>query len=352
MKNKELSDFSRRKKEHIALSLKKEHEAQHGSGLDLISLNHSALPEINFSEVDISTRLFGQSLKTPFVVTGMTGGWPGALSINQRIARLAEKRGWVMGVGSQRKSLLSPKASKEWEKIHKNHPQIILLGNIGLSQLIKINVLEVEDMVSSLKARAMVVHTNPLQEALQVEGTPHFKGGLKALEKLCHKLSVPVILKETGCGFSKSNLKALTNIGLFAVDISGYGGTHWGRIEGDRTPKGHFLKGATDSFKNWGVSTLDSLLFAKELKTDYKIWASGGLRGGPDFAKALALGAKRVGLARPIMESALKGDLALNQLMARLEHELKVALFCLGCRNQQDLKKPGIWKWNKKPSYV
>ena len=350
-KTTDLAPFARRKKEHIALSLKKENEAQEGTGLNLVSLNHSALPEMDFSEVDISTSLFGQKLKTPFVVTGMTGGWPGALAINQRIACFAEKRGWVMGVGSQRKGLLSPQAHCEWEKIHKNHPHLILLGNIGLSQLIQIEVCEVEKMVSSLKARAMVVHTNPLQEALQVEGTPHFKGGLKALKNLCQKLSVPVILKETGCGFSKANLKALTNIGLFAVDISGYGGTHWGRIEGDRTPKAHFLKGATDSFKNWGISTLDSLLFAEEVKKDYKIWASGGLRGGVDFAKALALGAERVGLARPIMESALKGDLALNQLMARLEYELRVALFCSGCRNRQELKKPGVWIWNNK-SYV
>ena len=348
MKNKkELAPFSRRKKEHIELALKKENEAQNGNGLDLISLQHSALPEMDFSEVDISTPLFGQKLKTPFVVTGMTGGWKGALSINQKIARLAEKRGWVMGVGSQRKSLLSPQTRREWEKVRENHPKLILLGNIGLSQLIKMELSQVEDMVSSLKAQAMVVHTNPLQEALQVEGTPHFKGGLKAIENLCQTLSVPVILKETGCGFSKKTLKALSFIGLFAVDISGYGGTHWGRIEGDRAPKGHFLKEVAGSFKNWGISTLDSLLFAQEIKKDYKIWAGGGLRGGPDFAKALALGADRVGLARPIISAGVKkGDLELDQLMECLEYELKVALFCSGCRNNQDLQKLGTWQWN------
>ena len=341
---KELVPFSRRKKEHIALALKEENSAQ--NEFHLISLRHSALPEMDFSEVDISTRLFGKKLNTPFVITGMTGGWSGSLSINQKIARLAEKRGWVMGVGSQRRSLLSSKAHREWEKIRQNHPHLILLGNIGLSQLIQIDVAQVEDLVSSLKAQAMVVHTNPLQEALQTEGTPHFKGGLKAIAKLCQKLTVPVILKETGCGFSKATLKTLTHIGLFAVDISGYGGTHWGRIEGDRTPKEHFLKGASHSFRNWGISTLDSLLFAQEIKKDYKIWASGGLKDGVDCAKALALGANHVGLARPIMSAVKQGDLA--QLMARLEYELKVALFCSACKNIQDLKQPEIWKWSHK----
>ena len=347
MKNKkDVSHFVHRKKEHISLALRKKNEAFQGSGLQFISLRHSALPEQDLSEVDISTKLFGKKLKTPFVVTGMTGGWKGALAINKIIAHLAEKRGWVMGVGSQRRGLWSAKAGQEWQKIRESAPRLILLGNIGLSQLIKMDLAVVEDLVCSLSAQAMVVHTNPLQEALQVEGTPQFKGGLKALRNLCETLSVPVILKETGCGFSKKTLQELVGIGLFAVDVSGYGGTHWGRIEGDRTPEKHILKGVADSFKYWGLSTLDSLLFAGEVQKDYKIWASGGLRGGVDFAKALALGADRAGLAGPIMEFALKGEKALDRFMNRLEYELKVALFCTACRNLKDLKKPGVWSWN------
>ncbi len=350
MKNKkDFSDFVHRKQEHIALALKQENEARGGSGLQCISLMHSALPEMDLSEVDISTKLFDQELKTPFVVTGMTGGWKGALAINRRIARLAEKRGWVMGVGSQRGQLWSAKAGREWEKIRRSAPHLTLLGNIGLSQLIHLKLSLVEDLLLSLSAEALVVHTNPLQEALQVEGTPRFKGGLKALRRLCRNLSVPVILKETGCGFSKETLKALVGAGLFAVDVSGYGGTHWGRIEGDRTPEEHALKGVADSFKYWGVPTLDSLLFAGEIKKDYKIWASGGLRGGVDFAKALALGADRVGLAGPIMAEALKGTEVLDRFMSRMEYELKVAMFCTASRDLKDLKRPGVWKWNHKP---
>ena len=330
--------FDHRKKDHIVLSLKEKNSAHGENGFDRLRLKHSALPEIDFSEVDISTTLFGKKLKTPFVVSGMTGGWEGSLAINRTIAKLAEKRAWVMGTGSQRKQIQNSSAGKEWEIIRKEHPSLILLGNIGLSQLIKMKISEVEKLVSSLKAQAMVVHTNPLQEALQPEGTPQFKGGLAQLKNLCADLSVPVILKETGCGFSEHTLQKLCGIGLFAVDISGFGGTHWGRIEGERIHKDHPFYGSAEAFKNWGVPTVDSLLFAQKIKDkDYSVWASGGIQNGCESAKALALGAERVGLARPIIQSALQGEKALENTMSRMEQELKIALFCSGCKNIKEL---------------
>lgn len=337
MKKKLISEFSHRKKDHIFLSLKEKNEASDANGFSSIQLPHCALPEIDFSEVDISTHIFNKELKTPFVVTGMTGGWEGSLKINKSIARACEKRGWIMGVGSQRRQIFDPAAGKEWQEVRKECPDLILLGNVGLSQLIQTEVSVIEDLVSSLRASAMVIHTNPLQEALQPEGTPQFKGGLKALKHLCSTLSVPVILKETGCGFSKKTLEALSGIGLFAVDISGYGGTHWGRIEGDRINKEHFLYGAAEAFKNWGISTLNSLYFTQEIKKDYEVWASGGIRNGCDAAKSLVLGAHRIGIARPIIQSALKGEDELNKTMDRLEYELKIALFCSGCKNIKEM---------------
>ena len=344
MKNKPFSKFSDRKKDHINLSLKKSNRAKGKSGFDRIRLKHSALPEIDFSEVDISTQIFGQPILTPFVVTGMTGGWEGAKAINTCIAKVAEKRGWVMGAGSQRRQRTDPSAQKEWHEIRKFYPRLILIGNIGLSQLIKTPVSQVEELVLSLKAQAMAIHTNPLQEGLQIEGTPQFKGGLKALKNLCAKLSVPVILKETGSGFSKQTLKTLLGIGLNAVDVSGLGGTHFGRVEGDRVPKDHYLYGTAHAFRNWGIPTVEALLSAQQLKPDYKVWASGGIRNGCDSAKALALGASQVGFARPVMEQALKGEKALDQFMARTEYELKLALFCSGCKTNKEIQSADKWE--------
>src|SRR5690606_25556408 len=117
-------------------------------------------------------------------------------------------------------------------QIRKAAPRVILFGNLGLAQLIQTPPAAVERLAESLEASAMIIHLNALQECLQPEGTPSFKGGIKALENLARKLSVPVIVKETGCGFSRATLKRLRGMGLGAVDVSGLGGTHWGRIEG------------------------------------------------------------------------------------------------------------------------
>ena len=153
----------------------------------------------------------------------------------------------------------------------------------------------------------MIVHTNPLQECIQPEGTPHFKGGLQALENLCRDLAVPVILKETGCGFSRKTLEKLKGVGLAAVDVSGKGGTHWGRVEARRLPAGHVREAAGESFADWGHTTVDSLMAARGVEWPRELWASGGVRNGLDAAKLIALGADLVGLAKPVLEAALKG---------------------------------------------
>ena len=332
-----VSPYAKRKMDHIKLALDSENSAREGNGFDLVRLQHCALPEMDFHEVDISGKVFSRDMKTPFMVSGMTGGWPGAYEMNRIMAEHCEKRGWIMGTGSQRHQLTNPSSNREWIKIKKEHPELVLLGNIGLSQLIDTPLKEVFELVYSIEALGLVVHCNSLQEALQVEGTPHFKGGLSALKNLCKRADFPVIVKETGCGFSGDDLKALCSIGLYAVDVSGYGGTHWGRIEGARIKdkkNSAFL--ASQTFKHWGNSTLESLLWAGKLKNrGYRVWASGGIRDGLSACKGLCLGADVIGFAKPVMEALLQKRL--DQFMEQMELELRIALFCTGRTNLKEL---------------
>ena len=339
--------YEKRKKEHIALALEDKHQAG-SSGLSKIRLQHSALPELNWKDIDISASIMGKKRRTPFFVCAMTGGHSQAEAINFTIAKICQKRGWMMGVGSQRKQLENASAKKEWVKLRSQFPDLALLGNLGLSQLIETPVEKVEELAEALRAEAMVIHTNPLQECLQPEGTPRFKGGKKALFNLAKKLSVPVCLKETGCGFSSSTLKSLCGAGLKAVDISGFGGTHWGRIEGERSQALNLQKQSAKTFSDWGNSTLSTLLNARECKDrDFEVWASGGIKNGLDAAKCLALGAEAVGWAYLILKKALEGAEALNEQMHLLENELKIALFCTGSRTIGDLRDPLKWGWSK-----
>lgn len=321
--------FDQRKKDHIEISLQNESQTT----LDqfaVLKFKHNPLPEINFAEVSLSTSVFGHPLKSPLFVSSMTLGHQGAEGLNNIIAGASQKRGWMMGVGSQRKQLFDPSAYLECEKLRSKHPDLVLFGNIGLSQIVEAPIEKLQSLASSLGAQFMVVHTNPLQEAIQKEGTPQFRGSLKALEKLCTHLNLPVVLKETGCGFSQESFERLKNVGLSAIDVSGLGGTHWGLVEGLRQNSGELGFEAAQTFCQWGVSTVDSIKNGVDSKINTPLWASGGVRSGLDAAKLMALGAQKVGFAQPILKSAVIGRGDLDKKMLQLDHELKVALFCLG----------------------
>lgn len=342
--------FEERKKSHIELALHSRNEAVGLTGFDRIQLQHEALPDLNLGDVDISTEVLGRKSATPLLISSMTAGHLDGRKLNLLFARQAAQRGWLFGVGSQRRELSDPELANEWKNIRKEVPGFVALGNIGLSQLIQTPVDQVRALADGLQASAMIVHLNALQEALQPEGTPDFRGGLKAIDHLVKKLGLPVIVKETGCGFSEETLRRLNETGIYAVDTSGLGGTHWGRIEGDRAKaKGDraskIRARAAEAFADWGQTTMDSTVSAVDLKPRYQVWASGGVRSGVDAAKLLAVGAQIVGIAKPILAAALQNEEELSLTMETLEFELKTSLFCTGAGNLQGFQGKKVWKW-------
>lgn len=339
--------FEARKADHIRLALDERTQAKGGGGFERVHLVHEAFPDLDFSEISLEVPLLTRLASSPFFVSSMTAGHGGSFDLNLIMARVSEQRGWAMGVGSQRRQLTDRSADHEWKEIRRACPRVRFFGNIGIAQLIVTSVADVRRLADSLEAEAMIVHANPLQECLQPEGTPQFAGGLAALERLVSQLGLPVIVKETGCGFSESTLRKLCGIGLAVVDIAGFGGTHWGRIEGGRSEPGGRLHRAAETFRDWGIPTVDSLLAATSVGADYEVWASGGVRSGLDAAKLLAMGARMVGLAKPVIEAALQGEEALDRVMGQFEFELKTALFCTGSRSVQDMRDKKVWRWSK-----
>ncbi len=342
------AQFESRKQDHIRLSLSPENEARGGSGLQRVELVHEALPDLDFSEVQLTHNILKSKISgLPLLVSSMTAGHHEAVDLNSRLAEACQARGWLMGVGSQRRELGDPQAAQEWREVRRRAPKVHLLGNLGLSQLIRTSTADVMRLVDHLEASAMIIHTNPLQECLQPEGTPQFSGGLKAIETLARELPVPLMVKETGCGFSPQTLQRLIDLGVTAVDISGFGGTHWGRIEGGRSQRGDIRHHAAQSFAHWGIGTVDSLVSAVELGPDYEVWASGGVRSGLEAATLLAIGAQTVGFAKPILEAALEGEKALDFRMELIEYELKTALFCTGSKSVSELQAKKVWRWRR-----
>ncbi|MBX2989311.1 MAG: type 2 isopentenyl-diphosphate Delta-isomerase [Bdellovibrionaceae bacterium] len=341
------SEFEKRKRDHIRIALDPRAQSSVTSGFDAVELVHEALPDLDFQDIDSSWSFQGHALSAPYFISSMTAGHDQGRDLNRHLARLAQERRLLMGVGSQRRELSDPGAAEEWRQIRREAPRAVLLGNLGLAQLIRTPGDQVKALVDNLQAAALFIHLNPLQECLQPEGTPQFRGGLKAIERLVKELPVPVIVKETGSGFSAATLRRLDGAGIHAVDVSGLGGTHWGRVETQRLEESDFRSQAGTAFADWGVRTVESLLHAKEVRVSYQLWASGGVRNGLDVAKSIALGAQAVGLAQPWLRAAMEADpeRALHRLADRLDYELKVSLFCTGQRTPAELRATGRWTW-------
>lgn len=350
----DLPQFESRKRDHLRHALDPAHQASGLGGFDRVHLVHEALPELDFDEIRLDTPCLGRGLATPFYIAGMTAGHADAPALNRTLALACANRGWALGVGSQRRELETGIDGQDrWAELRAEVPELFLIANIGLSQLISSDVDRVLVLAERLKADAIAVHANSLQEAIQPEGTPRFRGGLAALARLSRASKSPVILKETGCGFSDATLRRVAHLGLGAVDVSGLGGTHWGRIEGARAGESslesHRERATTARlFAEWGEPTAESVRAAKSCLAGAgtpEIWASGGIRTGLDAAKAIALGARRIGFAKPALEAALGGQEALESWMRGREHELRVALFCTGSASPGALgEKTGSWK--------
>lgn len=335
----EFRQFEQRKQDHIALALMPANQASECNVFDALHFAHDAMPELDFADLCISSHRFQQRISNPFFVSSMTAGHRDALSINRHLIEACSVSGWAMGVGSQRRELIDASASDEWRLLRQDYPNVTLFSNLGLAQLIATPLSAVKKLTDSLNAQALIIHCNPLQEVIQPEGTPQFKGGFEALARLVSFLSIPVIVKETGCGFSVKNLRHLNDIGVAAVDVSGLGGTHWGRIEGHRATADAMRKQTAATFRNWGMDTVSTVREAVAIQPSYEVWGSGGVRHGLDAAKLLALGATSVGFAKPMLEPALRSSEAVLTVMNTIEYELKVAMFCTGSLELAYLKE-------------
>jgi isopentenyl-diphosphate delta-isomerase len=344
---------STRKQEHVALTLAKDVSFRRKSaGFDRFEFQHNALPELDFSDVDPSTTFLGKKLSFPFVISSMTGGYEEAMRINRQLAEVCAEKHLAMGVGSQRQALENKKFHRSFSVVREVAPAIAVFGNIGAAEVARLkDASPVKRLAELIQANAFAVHLNPLQELLQPEGNPHFRGVLAGIEMLVKELSIPLIVKEIGAGISVSVAKRLIDVGVSIIDVAGAGGTSWAGVEilrrskdthaGRTAKKLHSEPG--DVFWDWGIPTIDALRQVSSLKIQapsLTIIASGGVTNGVDIGKAIAFGADLAGSARPMLKALDAGgtDLLLT-ILSDWEHQLKGAMFLTGSRTIQDLQR-------------
>jgi isopentenyl-diphosphate delta-isomerase len=330
-----------RKADHLRICLDENVQcSQITSGLERYRFRHCCLPELDWQDIDLSTTFLGHRLGAPLLISSMTGGTEVAHQINRRLAAVAQRYGLAMGVGSQRVAVENPDLMETFA-VRSQAPDILLLANLGAVQLnYNYGLEQCRRVVDRLEASALILHLNPLQEAVQTRGDTNFTGLLEKIEQICADLPVPVIVKEVGNGISAPMVRRLMEAGVAAVDVAGAGGTSWARVESERASD-PIQRRLGQTFADWGIPTADCLVAARQAAPALPLIASGGLRNGLDVAKTLALGADLAGLAFPFLKAASESEEAVADLADVLIAEITTVLFCTGQRNLVALRQAG-----------
>lgn len=332
------ANISNRKKDHIRINLEENVKSGMTTGLENYRLIHQALPEISLNEVDLSQQLFGKILSVPLLVSSMTGGTDRAGQINHILALAAQEVGCCMGVGSQRAAIEDP-SLEETYKLRKYAPDILLFANLGAVQLnYGFGIDQCKKAVDMIEANALILHLNPLQEALQPEGDWNFHNLVDKIRRIKRELHVPLIVKEVGWGISKETAQQLSDVGVDGVDVAGSGGTSWSQVEMHRLDDPYKAQTA-GAFIDWGIPTAESIQNAREVNSDWNVFASGGLQNGIDIAKSIALGANLGGMAGIFLRAADKSVEETVSLMKMIVEQIQIAMFASGSRSLKDLTR-------------
>ncbi len=332
-----VAPIDKRKADHIKINLEEDVRSLRSTGLEEYHFEHEALPELDLADVDTSLTLFGKRLALPLLISSMTGGTKEASLINERLAEAAQGFGVAMGVGSQRAALENPDLVDTFAIARKAGPDVLLFANLGAVQLnYGYGIDHCQKAVEMIEADALILHLNPLQEAVQDAGDTNFTGLARKIEAICRNLEVPVIVKEVGWGISENTAKMLVGCGVTAIDVAGAGGTSWSQVEMHRAPD-ELTRQLAATFVGWGIPTSESILNVKRINPEMTVFASGGLKDGLDIAKCVALGATLGGLAGPFLKAAHESNQQVVQLMKLIQRQLSVTLFSVGAKNLASL---------------
>ena len=332
-----VAPIDQRKADHIKINLEQDVRSSLTTGLENYHFTHEALPELDLDRIDTSLSLFGKKLQAPILISSMTGGTAEAETINLRLAEAAQETDIAMGVGSQRAAIEQPEQAKTFQ-VRKVAPDILLFANLGAVQLnYGYGIDQCKQAVDMIEADALILHLNPLQEAVQDAGDVNFAGLAKKIEEICKQIEVPVIAKEVGWGISEKTAKLLADCGVSAIDVAGAGGTSWSQVEMHRAPD-EFTRQLAATFVGWGIPTADSILNVKRAIPDMTIFASGGIKDGLDIAKCIALGATLGGMAGQFLKAAAVSTEKAVEMMKLTKRQIEVTMFATGVEKLEGLK--------------
>lgn len=317
-----------RKDEHIENYLRSEFRSK--TLLNNVYVEHNALSDINFDEIDTSIEFMGQKISMPVMVNAMTGGTEISEDINEDLSNICKDLNIPMAVGSESIALKDIKARESFSLL-KEKDQVFKIGNLGLENSIE-NFEFAKDLIG---ARAMQAHLNVAQELVMAEGERDFSNNFENLKNIKNNLSAPLIVKEVGFGMNKEVGKKLLDIGIKYIDVAGKGGTNFIEIEDMRI----FDKDYSE-FYSWGIPTAKSILDLRSLSDDFFLISSGGIRNASDVCKSIIIGADMCAISGEVLSFLLRGDYDYAQkYLEELQTKIKIFMALVGVKNIEELKK-------------
>jgi isopentenyl-diphosphate delta-isomerase len=343
-----------RKDDHVRLASAQQTEGPRRTDFDDLEFVHHALSGTSPERVDLSVNLSDWTWPTPFYVNGMTGGTETTAKINRDLAIAAAETGLPMACGSMSVALDDAEAAKGFTVIREENPHGFVMGNLGAGR----SADDARRAVELLGADALQLHINPVQETAMPEGTRDFSTWLSGLEAIVAACPVPVVVKEVGFGLSRRTLTQLAEIGVRFADVSGAGGTDFLRIENDRAGANDFsmltgfgqsaLACLLDAPPEWTAESANSgkpahsgtvdNTSASDSVSSRVLLASGGVRNPYDVVKALACGARAVGVAGTFLQTVLDhGPDGLVDLVRTWQTQTTALFALLGAERSTDL---------------
>lgn len=333
------STLTSRKQQHLDVVLGGQADATVTTGLESVVFEHVALPEVSWHDIDLSTVFLGRPIGAPLMIGSMTGGPARAGAINAALAGVCQDLRLPLAVGSQRVMIEGGDMAGLDRSLRAVAPDIPILANFGAAQLNRgFGRNEALRAVEAIDAQALILHLNPLQEAVQAEGDRDWRGLAAKIGALARDLPVPVVVKEVGGGLSPAVVARLADEGVAFFDVAGAGGTDWARVEAARAPDPAAAQVAA-CFAGWGIPTARAISGARAAAPSATIIGSGGIATGLDAARAIRLGADLVSLAGAVLASANRGPEALAIQLDVVIRQLRTACFCTGSADLKGLRQ-------------
>jgi len=336
---------NQRKLNHIEACLDDSVDLQRDS-FAVWKLRYCALPELALEEVSTESEFAGKPIAAPIIISSMTGGSGESFRrINGNLARAAEALRIPLGLGSMKVMLGDPAAESSFH-VREQAPTIPVISNLGLVSFNHGLALDAIERVQEVAHPDVFgLHLNALQEVVQEGGDTDFRGLFAHLEAILRRCRLPLYVKECGGGIAPELVARLAAMGVAYVDVSGNDGTSWAAVEARLSAD----PSLGELFRDFGLPTAWILERLPEGGGPARIVASGGIRNGLQAAKALALGADYVSVARPFLQAALDSAEAVIALGERLIRELRTALLLTGCRSPAELGRRHLLRADAPP---